>query len=306
MLPKAEVEMTSMARRGKDYAQSGRFDLAEIEFRRLLSSYPKLDNIWNDLGYVLQGQERLPEAAAAFEKALALDPYNLEARDNLARVLYRQDKLDDARLEFERLLVISGEVAGNRAVPVHARELSPPELASVYRNLAIISYVLGFIDEATCLSRRALDLAQDLYQTSQHIRLLMATGATRAALELLRNAIIARGGVVGPELYLDYAVALYATEQPTIAAQALARVLATPSATRDDKRAARSLLWAYSPEPAANETESELESLYPDESVEDFRREACALSMAEYEKYWPDSVAERVRALRKENCSDEV
>jgi Flp pilus assembly protein TadD len=57
---------------------------AEATFRTLLAEQPRNPMVLNDLGYVLDLQERHAEAQTMYETALAIDPNRISTRVNLA------------------------------------------------------------------------------------------------------------------------------------------------------------------------------------------------------------------------------
>jgi hypothetical protein len=53
VLPAEEVSVVALLQRGEHYSQSGRTDLAEVEFRKALALQPDLPNLLNNLGFAL-------------------------------------------------------------------------------------------------------------------------------------------------------------------------------------------------------------------------------------------------------------
>src|SRR5689334_11177497 len=106
VLPNREVKLIGLIKRGKDYASGGRYELAEAEFRKALILEKNLSSLYNDLGYALQAQDRQDEAAACYRKAIELDPKNVIAHENLARLLYLQDDVEGGIREYETVLAL--------------------------------------------------------------------------------------------------------------------------------------------------------------------------------------------------------
>ena len=79
------------------YEAGGRLDMAEREFRRLLSDDPLNANAMNSLAYMLAERGlRLPEAIELAERALKVQPGNPAYLDTLAWALFKSGKAADA------------------------------------------------------------------------------------------------------------------------------------------------------------------------------------------------------------------
>ncbi|MFM7101643.1 MAG: tetratricopeptide repeat protein, partial [Verrucomicrobiota bacterium] len=74
------------------YANAGQNRLAVEQFREVLQRQPQASGAWLNLGLVLLGDQQLPEAVTALEKAVELEPGNAKARDYLrkARALFEK------------------------------------------------------------------------------------------------------------------------------------------------------------------------------------------------------------------------
>lgn len=74
------------------YANAGQNRLAVEQFREVIQRQPQASGAWLNLGLVLIGDQQLPEAVTALEKAVELEPGNAKARDYLqkARALFEK------------------------------------------------------------------------------------------------------------------------------------------------------------------------------------------------------------------------
>ena len=117
----------------------GELEIAEAHYRESLA-LKEQPAIYNDLGFVLERQGLLEEAAAAYEKSIKLDPGSASAHYNLGAMLARSGKFAEA----ERHL--------------RAAIKADPTQAAAHRALAQVLEKLGRTDEA----RRETGMAQTL------------------------------------------------------------------------------------------------------------------------------------------------
>jgi len=134
----------------------GRFDEAERSFRRALAENDDSLARYN-LGLVFARTGRAEQAAAEYERALALDPYAVDPRINLAVLLVRQDKLERAEHELAEALRVE------------------PGNATAHANMGVVLARRGRIDRAVAEFQEALRLDPSQPQAA-------------AALEALRKA----------------------------------------------------------------------------------------------------------------------
>jgi tetratricopeptide (TPR) repeat protein len=113
---------------------------AEAAYRRALALDPQSGLAWDGLGLVHYDAGRLPDARAALSRALALDAGNAHAQFHLALVDEREGKLDVAAAGYRR-----------------AVELSPSD-ADMTRHLATALGMLGRSADALEQMRRAVEL----------------------------------------------------------------------------------------------------------------------------------------------------
>ena len=99
-VPTAEEQVT----RASDLVQAGDLKGAEEELRLAVELSPRESRYWAHLGIVLGMQQRLEESATCFDKALKLDPTNLEVRRNLAVKEWQLGRLATAAENLEVIL----------------------------------------------------------------------------------------------------------------------------------------------------------------------------------------------------------
>ncbi len=124
---------------------------AESMFRAVAADYPRSPLVLNDLGYVLDLQERHAEAQAVYRSALAIDPGRISTRVNYALSLALSGQADRAeqmmrdvaasstatprvRVDFALAQVMAGH--DREAAGTLGAELSPAEAQSAITGMA--------------------------------------------------------------------------------------------------------------------------------------------------------------------------
>ncbi|UCV04575.1 tetratricopeptide repeat protein [Dechloromonas denitrificans] len=83
---------------------SGDFIGLEAESRGLLARYPEVGFLWQVLGVALNAQKK--DGLDALQKAVALLPYDAEARNNLGNALKDAGRLDEAETSYRQALAL--------------------------------------------------------------------------------------------------------------------------------------------------------------------------------------------------------
>lgn len=92
---------------GAAYERTGRFEEAEVEFRRLLEDDPDFAPALNYLGYMWAEQgENLEEALELILRAVSLDPGNGAYIDSLGWAYFQLGRYEEARDQLERAAVL--------------------------------------------------------------------------------------------------------------------------------------------------------------------------------------------------------
>lgn len=83
--------------RGAMYERQKKYDLAEVEFKRVLKLNPKSASALNYLGYMLADRNtRLQEALELIKKAVEEEPHNSAFLDSLGWAYFRLNRFDEA------------------------------------------------------------------------------------------------------------------------------------------------------------------------------------------------------------------
>ena len=107
--------------RGSIYEREKKFDLAEEDFRKVISSDPKNAGALNYLGYMLADRgTRLEEALAMLRKAVQLDPQNGAYLDSLGWAYYKMGNYEQAE---ENLRKASQKIGSDPTVQDHLGDL---------------------------------------------------------------------------------------------------------------------------------------------------------------------------------------
>ena len=72
----------------------------------MLAIRPGLAEAHNNLGVILLEQQKIDEAQARFEQAIALNPHYAEARNNLGSLFGQNNQLEAAAAQFEQALLV--------------------------------------------------------------------------------------------------------------------------------------------------------------------------------------------------------
>lgn len=138
---------------GYIYSVTGRFRLAEFEFRRLLEDGFDSARTRSALGYVLHAQHDLEGAIAELEQAISLDPENANALNSLGYILSDTERDPRRGVDFCQRAV-------RRA----------PRNASYLDSLGWSYHKLGKPEEAREMLRRALEIDPGRKEIAAHLR----------------------------------------------------------------------------------------------------------------------------------------
>lgn len=103
MVRRWPTDAYALASRAHARAQAGQKEEALADARSLVAAHPqRAAGDWFNLAYLLEATDRLPEAEAAFRRAIELDPKLDRAWYGLGLALIRQQRLDDAVAALKR------------------------------------------------------------------------------------------------------------------------------------------------------------------------------------------------------------
>lgn len=135
------------------YTRTGRYKLAEFELESLLNAGYESAQVYAAYGYVAYQSGRVDEAITFLNKALALDPDNINAMNSLGYVLAEEGK------NLNRALLLC-----RRAVE------KKPENAAYLDSLGWVYFKLGRVSEARATLRKALSGSGGSKEIAAHMR----------------------------------------------------------------------------------------------------------------------------------------
>jgi len=141
---------------GYIYSVTGRYKLAEFEFRKLLDLGMESIQIYASLGYIFYGLNRVDESVQMLSKSLGLDPDYPNALNSLGYIYAEED------LDYQKALDYC-----KRAVQL--RPANPAYLDS----LGWACYKNGDLEDARTNLRKALDLASGNRDIARHLKIVM-------------------------------------------------------------------------------------------------------------------------------------
>jgi len=130
--------------------QAGNNDIAAQLIGRAVQLSPSAPK-YSNLGLALQAQDKLDEAAAAYRKALALQPDFAAAHNNLGNALADLGNLDQSVAHYRRAILIK------------------PDFAVAHNNLGARLKDLGKLEEAIECYRRALRIKPDFSEAYSNL-----------------------------------------------------------------------------------------------------------------------------------------
>jgi tetratricopeptide (TPR) repeat protein len=143
---------------GYIYAVTGRHRLAEFELNRLLEDGYESAKVYAALAYAVYAQGKTAPAIADLEKALTIDPGNVNALNSLGYILAENEVRLDYALE-----------CCTRAV------MSAPDNASYLDSLALVHWKRGDLKQAKQLYEKAVRLSKGNAELVGHYKELLRT-----------------------------------------------------------------------------------------------------------------------------------
>ena len=105
------IKALSLPEKAFHYHQTGQFQKAEKLYRQILQKQPDFVEIHNNLGVVLQAQNKLEEAEVCFRQVIKLKPEAANAHNNLGNMLQAQDKSEEAEVCYRQALTLKPDFA---------------------------------------------------------------------------------------------------------------------------------------------------------------------------------------------------
>ncbi len=199
---------------GAAYLRRGDVAAAERELRTSIATFPGDATAYLDLGMLLRGQKRYPEAKDAFRRVIELKPDYAKAYNNLAAVSIDEGHWQEAKPLLEQALALS------------------PEYPTAHKNFAIVCMKLADPDCALRHMRSAIDARPaDRRLFLDWLSLLGATDSAALGLESRERMerrfpddaevwdryaeLLARGGLVEATEAIEHANAVRDRGSPT-------------------------------------------------------------------------------------------
>lgn len=105
-MARSPYDMDIRAWRARVLTWAGRLTEAEHEYNEVLKVEKNDPDNWMGLAVVYMRQSRMEEALKAADRAVELDPKRADLRSERARILRANGDISDARLEFQKALVL--------------------------------------------------------------------------------------------------------------------------------------------------------------------------------------------------------
>ncbi len=143
-------------------ASSGQAELAEIECEHFVACTPEHASAWNLLGALRLQHQKLPQAKAALQQALALQPQLAKAHHNLGSVFAAENRTTEAIASYRQALEIDASLA-----PAHYA------IASLLNDAQRYSEAIPHL-QALMHSQKSPDILVQLADTLQNAGSLVA------------------------------------------------------------------------------------------------------------------------------------
>jgi len=156
---------------------SGQLAIAETAAKALLKTFPKAFVLYNLYGNTLAGQNKFPEAVAAFRKALDIDPSVGELHFNLGILLTNLNRTDEAITSYKKAVNLKPNLTDahynlgtalqsqnkfDQAALSYQKAIAlEPGFFEALVNLGVVLQEQGKLAEAIDVYRRALTIQQD-------------------------------------------------------------------------------------------------------------------------------------------------
>jgi tetratricopeptide (TPR) repeat protein len=177
----------------------------------------------NNLGCALAEQKKLPEAVAAFHKAIDYQPNYVQAYDNLGAAFAKENKPGEAEAAFRKAIEIKPEHAmayynlGNALAEQKKLDVAlaawhkaidlKPDLAEAYYNIGLVLRDQKKVDEAVAAWRKAVDLKPDFLDAYNKLgSTYLEQGKFAEAAAAARKAIKARPSYAEAQAILGFAL----------------------------------------------------------------------------------------------------
>lgn len=149
------------------------FEVAELEYRALLSEQLIEPNIFIGLAFICANSGRFGEAVNLYLKALSIEPQNFNALMNLAGIYSHVRDFKNASECYRQV------IAHN------------PNAIEAYLNLARVLTEIGALNEAKILCQKVIKLNPKLIQAQYHLGKILVLKGEHSEAERVFNSVIA-------------------------------------------------------------------------------------------------------------------
>ena len=148
---KPEQPLDALVALAVGHHRAGRLPEAAEAYRKILAVRPDIAEVHNDLGILLAQQGQLDQARPRFEQAIALKPAFVEAHNNLGNVLRDLGKLTEAAARFRQTLALR------------------PDNFQAHNNLGNVLLNLGQLNEAAACFAQTIALRPDYAEAHSNL-----------------------------------------------------------------------------------------------------------------------------------------
>jgi len=120
--------------------QVGKFEEAEISYKKAIEFNPNNSEIYNNLGATQQALDKLEDSVRSFKKAIELKPNYHQAFNNLGLLLHQLKKFEEAEISYKKAIEFK------------------PNYYQAYNNLAYTMKFLSRFDEAIINYNKVIEL----------------------------------------------------------------------------------------------------------------------------------------------------
>lgn len=136
-------------KRGNELSRAGKFEEAAVEYEKALEIEPENVDLLSNLGVVYYNLGQLDKAIDHYSQAIEIAPNDADIRSNLAAAYVQLDQLDNALEEYQKAVELN------------------PSLAQAFFGLGVVYALKGRTDDAIQAFEdfQELDSGEDLQAT---------------------------------------------------------------------------------------------------------------------------------------------
>ena len=151
---------------------SGKLKDAEISYKKAIKFKPDFAEAYNNLGSTLTKLNKFVEAETNYKKAVQFKPDYVQAYYNLGNILQKLEKLDEAEINYKKAIELK------------------PDYAEALNNLGNIAKNLGKFDEAETNYKKAIELKPDYAEAFNNLGITLdQNGKLEDSITSFRKAI---------------------------------------------------------------------------------------------------------------------